>query len=130
MILSDREIHAAIQEKIILIDPPPAETLFTSTALDLTLDKALLRWNEPGEHPSGQPIKLYPFRKGFNIRAMMSDPNYSANVAIDPKHGFELEPHTFVLAIPNKESTCRTSRGSRQGSKGRAVSHDSASASM
>jgi dCTP deaminase len=97
MILSDREIQAAIREEVILIDPPPPETLFTSTALDLTLAEVLLRWNEPGDHPSGQPVKLYPFRKGFNIRAMMADPIYSAQLAIDPKEGFELEPHRFVL---------------------------------
>jgi dCTP deaminase len=103
MILSDREIQAAIREKIILIDPSPAETSFTSTALDLTLDGVLLRWKEPGDHPSGQPIKLYPFRKGFNIRAMMTDPNYSAKVAIDSKEGFELEPHKFVLGYTQQK---------------------------
>lgn len=97
MILSDREIQAAIREEVILIDPPPPETLFTSTALDLTLAAVLLRWKEPGDHASGQPIKLYPSRKGFNIRAMMADPIYSARLAIDPKEGFELEPHRLVL---------------------------------
>ncbi len=97
MILSDREIQAAIREKIILIEPSPVETLFTSTALDLTLDEVLLRWKNQGDHPSGQPIKLYPFRKGFNIRAMMTDPNYSARFSIDPAAGFELVPDTFVL---------------------------------
>jgi dCTP deaminase len=97
MILSDREIQAAIREKIILIDPVPDEALFSSTALDLTLDKVLLRWKEPGDHPSGQPIKLCPSRKGFNLRAMMSDPNYSSRVAIDDPDGFDLGPRQFVL---------------------------------
>ena len=59
MILSDREIQAALRDRILLIDPPPDERLYTSTALDLTLDSVLLRWHEPGNHPSGQPIKLY-----------------------------------------------------------------------
>ncbi|MGA7501326.1 MAG: hypothetical protein WBX00_31725 [Isosphaeraceae bacterium] len=50
MILSDREIQAAIRDKNILIDPPPDEALFSSTALDLTLDGVLLRWTarDPG----------------------------------------------------------------------------------
>ena len=74
MILSDREIQAAIREKNILIDPPPDEALFSSTALDLTLDGVLLRWKETGNHPSGQPIKLCPSREGFDIRAMMHRP--------------------------------------------------------
>jgi dCTP deaminase len=97
MILSDREMQAALQDGIILIDPRPDESLFTSTALDLTLDAVLLRWNEPGNDPSGQPIKLYPNRKGFNIRTMMNDPSYSARVLIDDAEGFELEPFKFVL---------------------------------
>ena len=97
MILSDREIQAALRDRVILIDPPPAETLFTSMALDLTLDGVLLRWKDPEDHPSGRPTKLYPFRTGFNIRAMMADPSYSAKVAIDPTEGFELGPHRFVL---------------------------------
>lgn len=103
MILADREIQAAIRDKIILIEPPPAETLFTSTALDLTLDAVLLRWKEAGDHPSGQPIKLYPFRRGFNIRALMIDPNYSARVAIDAENGFELAPNRFVLGYTQQK---------------------------
>ena len=103
MILSDREIQAAIRDKNILIDPPPDEALFSSTALDLTLDGVLLRWKEPGNHPSGQPIKLCPSREGFDIRAMMTDPHYSAKVAIDPKEGFDLEPHKFVLGYTQEK---------------------------
>ncbi|MHB1787781.1 MAG: dCTP deaminase [Acidimicrobiales bacterium] len=103
MILSDREIQAALREGVILIDPAPAETLFSSTALDLTLDGVLLRWREPGNHPSGQPIKLCPSRPGFNIRTMMADPQYSARIAIDPQHGFDLEPRTFVLGYTQQK---------------------------
>ena len=103
MILSDREIQAAIRDKNILIDPPPDEALFSSTALDLTLDSVLLRWKEPGNHPSGQPIKLCPSREGFDIRAMMTDPHYSAKVAIDPKEGFDLEPLKFVLGYTQEK---------------------------
>ena len=103
MILSDREIQAAIRDKNILIDPPPDEALFSSTALDLTLDGVLLRWKEPGDHPSGQPIKLCPSREGFDIRAMMTDPHYSAKVSIDPKEGFDLEPHKFVLGYTQEK---------------------------
>jgi len=60
MILSDREIQAAIRDKNILIDPPPDEALFSSTALDLTLDVVLLRWKEPGNHPSGPADQALP----------------------------------------------------------------------
>jgi len=121
MILSDREIQAAIRDKNILIDPPPDEALFSSTALDLTLDVVLLRWKELGNHPSGQPIKLCPSREGFDIRAMMTDPHYSAKVAIDPKQGFDLEPHKFVLGytqekiyLPEPVEDCGQGRGEEQ----------------
>ncbi len=57
MILSDREMQAALQDGIILIDPRPDESLFTSTALDLTLDAVLLRWNEPGTISRGCKVQ-------------------------------------------------------------------------
>jgi dCTP deaminase len=97
MILSDREIQAAIRDRTILIEPLPDETLYTSTALDLTLDGVLLRWKDQGVDESGRRLKLHPFRSRFNLRALMTDPNYSASVAIDPEEGYDLEPHKFVL---------------------------------
>ena len=103
MILSDREIQAALRDRILFIDPPPDERLYTSTALDLTLDSVLLRWHEPGNHPSGQPIKLYPHRPGFNIKALMTNPGYTARVPIDPKVGFELGPKQFVLGYTEQK---------------------------
>ena len=56
MFLSDREMQAALRDRIIMIDPPLDERLYTSTALDLTLASVLLRWHEPGNHPSGLAI--------------------------------------------------------------------------
>ena len=97
MILSDREIQAALRDHVILIDPPPDDPLYSATAIDLTLDAVLLRWHDPGNHPSGQPIRLCPHRAGFNLKAMMADPSYSARIPIDPREGFDLGPRQFVL---------------------------------
>ena len=130
MILSDREIQAALRDRILLIDPPPDERLYTSTALDLTLDSVLLRWHEPGNHPSGQPIKLYPHRAGFNIKALMTDPGYSARVPIDPKAGFELGPSSSSSVTHSRRSTYRIAPGSRRGSRARAASPGSELACM
>lgn len=44
MILSDREIEAALDLNQIKIDPRPDKELWTSTAIDLTLDTVLLNW--------------------------------------------------------------------------------------
>jgi len=53
MILSDREIAAALANGNIRIDPRPLEKLWTSTAIDLTLHNVLVRWT-PKASPTGQ----------------------------------------------------------------------------
>ncbi len=103
MILSDREMQAAIRDGTILIDPSPDEASFTSTALDLHLDGGLLGWRDPSPPATGQPLKLYPNRSGFDIRALMDNPNHSAKVAIDSKEGFDLEPGKFVLGYTREK---------------------------
>ena len=74
MILSDREIQAALKLGLILIEPEPEPSLFSSTSLDLTLKGTLLRWNDPHPLPMGQPNKLRPTGGGFDLRAVMDDP--------------------------------------------------------
>ncbi len=44
MILTDREIQAAIQNKHIVIDPPPALDAYSSTTVDLTLSSSIRTW--------------------------------------------------------------------------------------
>jgi dCTP deaminase len=41
MILTDREIQLALEHKAILIDPLPSEQAYSSTSVDLTLDRTL-----------------------------------------------------------------------------------------
>ena len=78
MILSDREIGAAFHYGHIMIEPRPAPELWSSMAVDLTLDDVLLRWREPVPEPTGQvvgPRAVWPARSGFNVRAMSEDKN-------------------------------------------------------
>jgi len=42
MILSDREIRAAIKQRHIVLDPQPAEEQYNTSALDLRLGDELL----------------------------------------------------------------------------------------
>jgi hypothetical protein len=44
MILSDREIQAALATNAISIFDPPDKEMYDSTAVDLTLDKRVLVW--------------------------------------------------------------------------------------
>lgn len=89
MILSDREIEAAIRHGFLTIDPVPAEHLWTSTAVDLTLDATLVRWK-----PGGPAVR--PGMPGFNIRRLLEDPDRAERVPITGE-GYELQPGQFVL---------------------------------
>lgn len=98
MILCDREIEALIQDGQILIDPVPEKSLWTSTAVDLTLDKVLLRW-EPKPLPDGGGHPIQPFSPSFNVQRMMEDPHYAVRFEIDPQRGAVLEPRSFLLGF-------------------------------
>ena len=54
MILSDRETEAALAYGFIKIHPIPDRQLWTSTAIDLTLDATLLEWT-PTPVQAGRP---------------------------------------------------------------------------
>jgi len=98
MILSDHEIQAALESGMLLIEPKPDASMFSSTALDLTLDGVVLRWNVPGSFPSGQPNKLRPAGEGFDLKAIMDDPKVTTKISIGDG-GFDLEPKTFALGF-------------------------------
>jgi dCTP deaminase len=96
MILSDREIQSVLKAGLILIEPPPDPSFYSSTSLDLTLHGALLTWNDPGATHSGPWKKVRPMDGGFDIRAFLDDPNSTTRHLIGPD-GFDLEPRMFVL---------------------------------
>jgi dCTP deaminase len=98
MILSDQEIQAALESGMLLIDPKPDSSMFSSMALDLTLDGVLLRWNVPESLPSGHPKKLRPAVEGFDLKAIMDDPKVTTKISIG-QAGFDLEPKTFALGF-------------------------------
>ena len=92
MILTDREIQAAIQCGQIIVNPTPNEDAYSSTSLDLTLSKSLRIWKpEPlkgVEHiicPSTEGYKFPEFVKAY------SDPKELGS------DGYVIKPHDFVL---------------------------------
>ena len=98
MILSDREILAALDGGSIRIEPRPEPALWTSTAVDLTLDAVLLRWLERPEWDA-PPTAPRPMARDFNVQGMMDDPRYASKIQIDPAYGFALEAGMFVLGF-------------------------------
>ena len=98
MILSDRDIRAALDGGSIRIEPRPEPALWTSTAVYLTLDAVLLRWLDRPEWDS-PPTAPRPMARDFNVQGMMDDPRYASKIHIDPHQGFALESGMFVLGF-------------------------------
>lgn len=92
MILSDREIKAAIARGFLKLDPEPKPEHWSSTAIDLTLDAELRVW-EPG-HGSGVDVTFCPGTRDFNYTEVAE--KHTRRVEI-PEHGHVLEPKAFVL---------------------------------
>jgi dCTP deaminase len=96
MILSDREIEVALANQFIRIHPTPDRSLWTSTAIDLSLDAVLLEWT-PKSLKTGDPLRFRPHGDDFDIKALLDDPNHATRHRIDADHGFELKKGKFVL---------------------------------
>ncbi len=92
MILSDREILAALERGAIAIDPVPAGSLWSSTAIDLRLAAQLRRWNPP--KIGGVAVAVDPHHDEFDINALLDQ--CTETVAIG-REGYVLEPRSFHL---------------------------------
>lgn len=91
MILSDREISAALDRGFLRITPTPASERWSSTALDLTLDSKLQVWKPLGG--AGDQMVISPDDPEFNATALA---NAYATPA-DCTTGFVVEPGVLLL---------------------------------
>jgi dCTP deaminase len=91
VILCDREIELALQERRIVIDPLPDPAFIDSTAVDLRLGGSLDRWEFPPPNPaSGQdPPRFRPGAAGFKLSELERDFTKSVNIE---SRGFDLAP--------------------------------------
>jgi dCTP deaminase len=97
VLLSDREVTAVMTSKVITIIEMPGPELFTSTAVDLTLDKRLVIW-DPQPQPTGQLPEIRPFGENFDVRALMKDRRWARKEEIDPARGFRFDTKgQFIL---------------------------------
>lgn len=91
MILSDREIRAAIDRGSLKIDPMPAPELWTSTAVDLTLDSVLRVWKQSAG--TGVDVVFCP-GKDFDYSKVVEEHSEKKEI---PESGYIMEPRTFIL---------------------------------
>jgi dCTP deaminase len=94
MILSDREILAALRRQFIRITPEPDLSNpdgWSSTALDLRLGARLEVW-KPSAEPGAQTT-VDPTDPGYEVTALAS----AHATPADCSQGFEIEPGMFLL---------------------------------
>jgi dCTP deaminase len=93
MILSDREIMAAVERGLIGIDPcpPPDSKLWTPTTLDLRLDAELRPWEAPVH--AGEETIIDPAQEGFNSNALVN----LCTKRQDCTNGFIIKPNKLIL---------------------------------
>jgi len=93
MILTDREIQAALDNKQILIEPRPSDiTSYSSTSLDLTLSKFLRVWK--AITVPGVDQVVCPATQGYTFNKFVQSYSDPLEMKAD---GFILEPSAFVL---------------------------------
>lgn len=92
MILTDREIQSAIQNKHIIIDPVPDPTAYSSTSLDLTLSKSFRIWKT--NVPVGVEQTICPATDGYKYIETANALSETKEVGTE---GLVLNPHDFVL---------------------------------
>jgi dCTP deaminase len=93
MILSDREIRAALLRRAIRITADPTTDLssWSSTALDLRLGEQLACWDFSKE---GAPRRFSPGEPDYDLVALIAQ--FTQTLTI-PDSGYPLEPSRFVL---------------------------------
>src|SRR5437870_4376948 len=92
MVLTDREIQAAIENRQILIDPAPSEIAYSSTSLDLTLAKFIRDWKKPAAKGVEQVVS--PATEGYVFSEFAREYSESRELG---KDGFIVESGVFVL---------------------------------
>jgi dCTP deaminase len=92
MVLTDREIQAAIQNKQIIVDPAPAETAYSSTSLDLSLSRYLRIWKTATV--AGVEQVVSPATKGYTFSAFSREFSDAKEIGDD---GYIVNPGAFVL---------------------------------
>jgi len=92
MILSDREIRAALARDALRITPVPGTEAWSSTAIDLCLAKELVLWKRPGG--AGVEAVVCPANPDYDFDTLRG--TYSQRVEIGAD-GYVFKSQTFLL---------------------------------
>ncbi|HUG93069.1 MAG TPA: dCTP deaminase [Planctomycetaceae bacterium] len=92
MILSDREIKAAIARGALKLTPDPPTEAWSSTAVDLRLAPELVLWKRPGG--AGVEAVVCPAHAEYSFDTVRDQ--YSQRIEIAPD-GYVFKPGTFLL---------------------------------
>jgi len=92
MVLTDREIQTAIHIGQIKVDPPPTETAYSSTSLDLTLGEHIRVWNPPPA--KGVEQIVCPATPGYVFDDFIKE---FTKLDVIKSDGFILQPQMFML---------------------------------
>ena len=94
MILSDREVRAAIQRKVVWVTPsPPAnDKRWSATTLDLTLDAEVRPWQAVGG--AGADVTIDPASPEFSSNELIRRLTQAQSC---DGEGYILQPNTLVL---------------------------------
>ena len=92
MILSDREIQAALSRGAFSIHPVPEATAWSSTALDLTLDKELRKWKNLSD--GSVEAAVCPGTATYNYTKLAAKHTDIIDIA---KGHYDLKPKEFIL---------------------------------
>jgi dCTP deaminase len=93
MILCDREIRAAMDRGSLRLQPVPAPHLWTSTAIDLTLDGQIRRWKDPSK--AGMESVIVPASKEFNYTKLAD--THTETIDYTAVGHYDLKPKEFIL---------------------------------
>jgi dCTP deaminase len=92
MILSDREIRAALDRGAVVIDPLPPAKAWSSTAVDLTLDHQLRKWISPSDE--SVEAAVCPGNARYNFTALVSKHTQTVTLT---DGSYDLKPTDFIL---------------------------------
>jgi len=92
LVLTDREIQAALQCGHIKIMPSPGVDAYSSTSVDLTLSKFIRTWK--GDPLKGVEQVICPSAEGYNFNEVLKALSDSKELNAD---GYVLKPQEFVL---------------------------------
>lgn len=94
MILSDREIRAALDRDSVRITPDPRQNaaLWASTAIDLHLDGELAYWGAPTV--ANAPVPVSPYHPDYNYAQLVEQRARQVTISAD---GYLVTPGAFLL---------------------------------